>query len=123
MLEILRSVVFGLEISASNYGLGRVTSAYHFLRIAHTHYYGRAIKSVEAENDDNSRLSVSPAESISNLSDTSDTTVSANESGGRCTAYRILNMFAVTRDDSVHTKQLLLFSLCGNIHFNHLNVS
>ena len=89
MLEILRSVVFGLEISASNYGLGRVTSAYHFLRIAHTHYYGRAIKSVEAENDDNSRLSVSPAESISNLSDTSDTTVSANESGGRCTAYRI----------------------------------
>jgi hypothetical protein len=80
MLEILRSVVFGLETSVSNFCLGRVTSAYHFLRIAHTHYYGHEIKSVDTENDDNSRLS--PAESISNLSDTSDTTVSANESGG-----------------------------------------
>ena len=79
MLEVLRAVVFGLEISASNFGLGRVTSAYHFLRIAHTHYYGREIKSVETE-EENIRLS--PAESLSNLSDTSDTTVSANESAG-----------------------------------------
>ena len=80
MLEIIRSVVFGLETSVSNFGLGRVTSAYHFLRIAHTHYYGREIKDVVTENDDGARIS--PAESISNLSDTSDTTVSANESGG-----------------------------------------
>ena len=80
MLEVLRSVVYGLEISVSNFGLGRVTSAYQFLRIAHTHYYGREIPNIDQENDDNLRLS--PAESLSNLSDTSDTTVSANESGG-----------------------------------------
>ena len=77
---MLRSVVFGLEVSMSNFGLGRVTSAYHFLRIAHTHYYGREIKHVDTESDESLRLS--PAESISNLSDISDTTVSANESGG-----------------------------------------
>lgn len=79
MVEVLRAVVFGLEISVSSFGLGRVTSAYHFLRIAHTHYYGREIRCVETE-EDNPRLS--PAESLSNLSDTSDTTVSANESAG-----------------------------------------
>ena len=84
MLEILRNVVSGLQVSISSFGLGRVTSAYHFLRIAHTHYYGREIKDLELDADECSRLS--PAESTSNLSDNSDTTVSVssmNESGGK----------------------------------------
>ena len=82
MLEILRSVVLGLEVSIQNFGLGRVTSAYHFLRIAHTHYYGREIKDLETDKEETS--GISPSGSMSNLSDNSDTisTVSMNESGG-----------------------------------------
>lgn len=86
MLDILRSAVLGMEESVQNFGLGRVTSSYHFLRIAHTHYYGREIKDIERNNEESS--GISPTGSISNLSDNSDTTVSTvsmNESGDRST--------------------------------------
>ena len=75
--------MLGLEVSISSFGLGRVTSAYHFLRIAHTHYYGSKIEDLEMDFEEG--CGISPAESISNLSDNSDTTVSTvslNESGG-----------------------------------------
>ncbi|XP_046861455.1 uncharacterized protein LOC124454728 [Xenia sp. Carnegie-2017] len=83
MLDVLQGVVSGLEISLSNFGLGGVTSAYHFLRLAHTHYYGREIKNFNAAQEET--LRVSPTESLSNLSDISDATVSANGSGDRST--------------------------------------
>lgn len=72
MLEILKAVVYGLEVSMENEDIGGIASAFQFLEIAHIHYYGRDIKEEEARmRDDDDEMSViSNADStISNLSD------------------------------------------------------
>ena len=71
MLEVLKAAVYGFEVSVENEDIGGIASAFQFLEIAHTHYYGRDIKEQEARLRDDDELSVfSITEStISNLSD------------------------------------------------------
>ena len=73
MLEVLRAVVTGFEVTVENHGIGGVASAFQFLEIAHTHYYGRNIRD-EAHGfcDDDNVSVISNTESISTLSDFSD---------------------------------------------------
>ena len=39
MLKVLLTIVHGLEISISNYGVGGLSSAFHLLEISHTHFW------------------------------------------------------------------------------------
>ena len=70
MLEVVKAAVYGFEVSVENHGIGGIASAFQFLEIAHTHYYGRDIKEQIAKLRDDDELSViSSSDSISNLSD------------------------------------------------------
>ncbi|KAK2569106.1 MAP kinase-activating death domain protein [Acropora cervicornis] len=71
MLEILKAVVYGLEVSMENEDIGGIASAFQFLEIAHIHYYGRDIKEEEARMRDDDEMSVisNTDSTISNLSD------------------------------------------------------
>ena len=73
MLEVLKAVVAGFEVTVQNHGIGGVASAFQFLEIAHTHYYGRNIRDeAQGFRDDDEVSIVSTTESISTLSDHSD---------------------------------------------------
>lgn len=39
MLKLLQIIVYGLEQTYSNYGLGGMASVFQLLEIAHTHYW------------------------------------------------------------------------------------
>ena len=39
MLKVIQAIVFGLEMTFANYGLGGMTSAFQVLEIALTHYW------------------------------------------------------------------------------------
>ena len=71
MLEILKAVVYGLEVSMENEDIGGIASAFQFLEIAHIHYHGRDIKEEEARMRDDDEMSVisNTDSTISNLSD------------------------------------------------------
>lgn len=71
MLEVLKAAVYGLEVSVENQNIGGIASAFQFLEIAHTHYYGRDLKEQMAKLRDDDELSVisSSESTISNLSD------------------------------------------------------
>ena len=70
MLETIRASVYGFEVSVENKGIGGVASAFQFLEIAHTHYYGRDIKEEIARlRKDDDMSVISNSASISNLSD------------------------------------------------------
>ena len=43
MLKVLLTIVHGLEISISNYGVGGLSSAFHLLEISHTHFWTKVI--------------------------------------------------------------------------------
>ncbi|XP_048584586.1 MAP kinase-activating death domain protein isoform X2 [Nematostella vectensis] len=73
MLEILRAVVAGYEASVVNHGIGGVASAFKFLEIIHTNYYGRDIREETANKREEDELSIVSTGSLSNLSDQSDT--------------------------------------------------
>lgn len=69
---MMKAAVYGFEVSVENQGIGGIASAFQFLEIAHTHYYGRDIKEEIARlRDDDDELSVisNSDSTISNLSD------------------------------------------------------
>ena len=39
MLKVLLTIVHGLEISISNFGVGGLASAFQLLEISHTHFW------------------------------------------------------------------------------------
>ncbi|PFX25764.1 MAP kinase-activating death domain protein [Stylophora pistillata] len=73
MLEVLRAAVQGFEVSVENHGIGGLASAYQYLEVAHTHYYGRDIREQTEKlarlRDDDELSVISNCDSISNLSD------------------------------------------------------
>ncbi|XP_031564947.1 MAP kinase-activating death domain protein-like isoform X2 [Actinia tenebrosa] len=70
ILEVMRYMISGFEVTVSNHGIGGVASAYKFLEVAHTHYYGRDIKEEAVKRRSDDELSIaSNCESISSLSD------------------------------------------------------
>ena len=68
---MMKAAVYGFEVSVENQGIGGIASAFQFLEIAHTHYYGRDIKEEIARLRDDDELSVisNSDSTISNLSD------------------------------------------------------
>ncbi|EDO49267.1 predicted protein [Nematostella vectensis] len=67
MLEILRAVVAGYEASVVNHGIGGVASAFKFLEIIHTNYYGRDIREETANKREEDELSIVSTGSLTSV--------------------------------------------------------
>jgi len=63
-------MISGYEATVSNHGIGGVASAFKFLEIVHTHYFGRDIKEEAMKRRSDDELSIgSPPGSMSSLAD------------------------------------------------------
>jgi hypothetical protein len=47
MLKLLQAVIYGLEQTYSNFGLGGMASAFQVLEIAHTHYWTKDLSETQ----------------------------------------------------------------------------
>lgn len=72
MSKVLKAIIYGLEQTYANNGLGGMASAFQLLEIAHTHYWVRAeavgAKSTDGASSPMSERSASPFDSRENLS-------------------------------------------------------
>ncbi|KXJ17599.1 MAP kinase-activating death domain protein [Exaiptasia diaphana] len=70
MLELMRLMISGYETTVTNHGIGGVASAFKFLEIAHTHYFGRDIKEEATKRRSDDELSIgSMTGSVSSLTE------------------------------------------------------
>lgn len=92
----MRLMISGYETTVSNHGIGGVASAFKFLEIAHTHYFGRDIKEEATKRRSDDELSIgSMTGSISSLTEQSDASTASwvRQHGGSSDCGRCQSIF------------------------------